>query len=98
MDGHTGARCLRLSVNMTRRYASHEIREALQARPDGMTLNELRLAFPTRTLPNLRRSLKALPDAYIDRWESAPRKAYKAVWCVVIPPEDCPHPTKGTTR
>lgn len=83
---------------MTRRYASHEIRAALRARPDGMTLNELVALFPDRARYNIRKSLQNLPDAYIDRWESAPSKAYKAVWCVVIPPEDCPHPTKGKTR
>jgi hypothetical protein len=80
---------------MTRGYASHDIRAALRAKPDGMTLKELCDLFPTRLARNIRISLKALPDAYIDRWESAPRKQYKAVWCVVIPPEDCPHPTKG---
>jgi hypothetical protein len=83
---------------MTRRFASHEIRALLRANPDGLTLKQIVDEFPQRTLVNVRRSLKALPDAYIDRWESAPRKAYKAVWCVVIPPEDCPHPTKGKVR
>jgi hypothetical protein len=83
---------------MTRRYASHEIRELLRENPDGLTMSQILNEFPDRTLCNVRKSLKALPDAYIDRWESAPRKAYKAVWCVVIPPEDCPHPTKGKTR
>jgi hypothetical protein len=81
-----------------RRFASHEIRALLQANPDGLTLNEILNAFPDRARDNIRKSLKGLPDAYIDRWESAPRKAYKAVWCVVIPPEDCPHPTKGKIR
>jgi hypothetical protein len=70
----------------------------LRANPDGLTLKQIVDEFPQRTLVNVRRSLKALPDAYIDRWESAPRKAYKAIWCVVIPPEDCPHPTKGKVR
>ena len=84
---------------MTRRYASHEVREVMQAHPDGLTLKELHAKFPTRTLPNIRRTLKRLPEAYIDRWEeSGARKIYKAVWCVVIRPEDCPHPIKGTTR
>jgi hypothetical protein len=81
-----------------RRFASHEIRELLRKNPDGLTLRQIVDEFPDRMLGNVRRSLKALPDAYIDRWESAPRKAYKAVWCVVIPPEDCPHPTTGKTR
>jgi hypothetical protein len=81
-----------------RRFASHEIRALLQANPDGLTIKQIMAAFPDRTLDNVRKSLKRLPDAYIDRWESASRKAYKSVWCVVIPPEDCPHPTKGKTR
>ena len=83
---------------MTRRYASHEVRALLRANPDGLTMKQLIAAFPDRTESNIRRTIKGLPDAYIDRWESAPRKAYKAVWCVVIPPEDCPHPIRGTTR
>ena len=61
-------------------------------------MKEIMSEFPDRTESNIRRTLKALPDAYIDRWESAPRKAYKAIWCVQLPPEDCPHPTKGITR
>ena len=40
----------------------------------------------------MRKVLKNMPDVYIDRWEPAPRKQYKAVWCVVIPPIDCPRP------
>lgn len=81
-----------------RRYASHELRELLRRHADGLTIAQIMAEFPSRTESNIRRTLKDLPDSYIDRWESAPRKAYKAVWCVVIPPEDCPHPTKGTTR
>jgi len=83
---------------MTRRYSSHEMRALLRANPDGLTMKQLIAAFPDRTESNIRRTIKGLPDSYIDRWESASRKSYKAVWCVVIPPEDCPHPTKGKIR
>lgn len=83
---------------MPRSYASHEVRALLKEHPDGLTMKQIMNMFPTRTESNIRRTLKMLPDVYIDRWESAPRKAYKAVWCVVIPPEDCPHPTRGKKR
>jgi hypothetical protein len=81
-----------------RTSSSHELRALLRANVDGLTLQEIVAAFPERTESNIRRTLKDLPDSYIDRWESAPRQQYRAVWCVVIPPEDCPHPTKGKTR
>ena len=83
---------------MTRGYASHEVRAVLKENPDGLTMKQIMNKFPDRTESNIRRTLKMLPDAYIDRWEAAPRKTYKAVWCVVIPPEDCPHPTKGIKK
>lgn len=75
-----------------RRYASHELRALLRSHPDGLTLREIMDAFPDRTESNIRRTLKDLPDSYIDRWEAAPRQQYRAVWCVVIPPADCPKP------
>lgn len=83
---------------MPRSYASHEVRALLKEHPDGLTMKQIMNMFPTRTESNIRRTLKMLPDVYIDRWESVPRKAYKAVWCVVIPPEDCPHPTRGIKK
>lgn len=67
------------------------IRVALRGVPDGMTLEEIS-ALLARPEGNVRKVLKAMPDAYIDRWETAPRRQYKAVWCVVTPPKDCPRP------
>jgi len=67
------------------------VRVALRGVPDGMTLEEIS-ALLARPESNVRKVLKAMPDAYIDRWEVAPRGQYKAVWCVVIPPKDCPRP------
>ena len=66
-------------------------RAALREPPDGMTLEELsKMLGCTRS--NVRKVLKNMPDVYIDRWEIAPRGQYKAVWCIVIPPTDCPRP------
>ena len=71
------------------------IRVALRGVPDGMTLNELSDLLG-KDHNNVRRVLKAMPDTYIDRWEVAPRKQYKAVWCIVVPPSDCPRPDGKT--
>jgi hypothetical protein len=71
------------------------IRVSLRGVPDGMTLSDLS-ALLDRPESNVRKVLKAMPDTYIDRWEKAPRGQYKAVWCVVTPPPDCPRP-EGTS-
>jgi DNA-binding transcriptional regulator GbsR (MarR family) len=67
------------------------IRGTLRGIPDGMTLEELSELL-NRPKTNVRKVLKAMPDVYIDRWEVAPRGQYKAVWCVAVPPNDCPRP------
>lgn len=72
------------------------VRVALRGVPDGMTLEEIS-ALLNRPESNVRKVLKAMPDAYIDRWEVAPRGQYKAIWCVVTPPKDCPRP-EGKSR
>ena len=67
------------------------IRVTLRGIPDGITLEDLSDLL-NRPKSNVRKVLKNMPDVYIDRWEAAPRGQYKAVWCVVIPPTDCPRP------
>ena len=74
----------------------NSVRVALRGVPDGMTLSDLS-ALLDRPESNVRKVLKSMPDTYIDRWEWAPRGQYKAVWCVVIPPQDCPRP-KGASN
>jgi len=40
--------------------------------------------------------LKNMPDTYIDRWVERTERGrgkWTAVWCIVIPPLDCPQPT-----
>jgi hypothetical protein len=67
------------------------VRAALRGAPDGMTLNDL-AELLGRDVANVRKVLKAMPDTYIDRWETASRGQYKAVWCAIVPPPDCPSP------
>ena len=58
---------------------------------DGLTTKQLqyRLEVDQRTLC---KSLKSMPDSYIDRWTGPHRGQWAAVWCVVEVPEDCPKP------
>ena len=58
---------------------------------DGLTTKQLqyRLEVDQRTLC---KSLKSMPDSYIDRWSGPHRGQWAAVWCVVEVPEDCPKP------
>jgi hypothetical protein len=71
------------------------VRVTLRGIPDGATLEDLSELLD-RSKYNVRKVLKNMPDTYIDRWEVAPRGQYKAVWCVVIPPTDCPRPDGKT--
>jgi len=73
----------------------NSIRVALRGVPDGMTLNDL-AELLGRDHNNVRKVLRNMPDTYIDRWETAPRGQYKAVWCIVVPPSDCPRPDGRT--
>ena len=70
---------------------TNSIRIALRGVPEGMTVEELS-ELMDRPRENVRKVLKAMPDTYIDRWEMALRGQYKAVWCIVVPPADCPRP------
>ena len=76
--------------------SNHEaVRRLLRTKPDGLTVNDLSeiLCVPCT---GLRRTLKAMPDAYIDRFVPLPEVGqYAAVWCAVEVPEDCPHPARG---
>ena len=67
-----------------------KIRDLLKG-SDGLTTKQLqyRLEVDQRTLC---KSLKSMPDSYIDRWSGPHRGQWAAVWCVVEVPEDCPKP------
>ena len=70
----------------------HAVRMVLQKYPDGLTVADIAERLEKSTTSS-RRALLGMPDAYIDRW-IAYRKQWVAVWCVVVPPEDCPKPTQ----
>ena len=71
----------------------HELRAILRSHPEGLTTSAL-VAMTGRERNNVRSYLVRMPDVYIDRWEGPNRGQYTAVWCIVIPPDNCPHPTK----
>ena len=73
------------------------IRALLREYEDGLTVTQLvrRLVLAPDSIRN---SLTNMPDAYIDRWEGPINGQYAAVWCVVVPPDNCPKPTTRTWR
>jgi hypothetical protein len=74
-----------------RTSSTPQIRALLRDNPDGLTMEQIMFAV-ARDKSNVRKVLQGMPDAYIDRWIPAPRMQYKAVWCVIVPPQDCPRP------
>lgn len=76
-----------------RTYATRDIRQLLRDNPDGLDLKTIAERVE-RSEGNVRKLLKDMPDTYIDRWEGPTRGQYTAIWCIVIPPDDCPHPTR----
>jgi hypothetical protein len=71
-----------------------EVRRILREHPDGLTTKELAEKMG-RELKHLHVTLRAMPDAYIDRWvQLKPQAQWSAVWCVVDVPQDCPRPDR----
>ena len=72
----------------------YRIRMLLQKYHDGLTLQDISY-YLNMNYTNAGRSLEKMPDAYIDRWipkvGRGPGK-WSAVWCVIVPPENCPKP------
>lgn len=71
----------------------NKTRELLRQNPDGLTARQIDDAFDYGNLPHVYRILKGMPDVYIDRWLKH-GKRYTAVWCIVVPPPNCPRPEK----
>jgi len=69
------------------------VRKVLRESEDGLTAKQITDAVGVDKDP-LSRILQTMPDAYIDRWSGPTRGQYSAVWCVVVPPENCPRPTR----
>jgi hypothetical protein len=74
----------------------NQIRKLLRE-SDGMTATALCATLDTtKDKHQFKKAVSAalhkMPDAYIDRWVPAHNNLWAAVWCVVVPPEDCPKP------
>lgn len=76
-----------------RTYATRDIRQLLRDHPDGLDIKTITERVD-RLESTVRMLLKNMPDTYIDRWEGPRRGQYVAIWCVVVPPDNCPHPTR----
>jgi hypothetical protein len=75
-----------------RTRTTQSVRELLINNPDGMDVYTIANNL-NREPENVRRLLKTMPDAYIDRWTHfGGRGMPSAIWCVVVPPENCPRP------
>ena len=69
------------------------IRALLRQHPDGLTVEAIRQAIPAISKnTTCRNCLEDMPDTYVDRWVDPRRGQWQAVWCIVVPPENCPHP------
>ena len=68
-----------------------KIRTLLRSRPSGLTPIEIAELLEMHPA-NVRTSLRAMPDVYVDRWRLGKRGQYEKVWVAVPVPEDCPHP------
>lgn len=68
-----------------------DIRRLLHRHHDGLTPIEIANLLNIKT-DSVRNALKHMPDTYIDRWKPVYHEPPHAVWCAVVPPEDCPRP------
>ena len=71
------------------------IRKLLRENSEGLTVKALAFALGVsdENAQSVHKALIRMPDAYIDRWTVA-NGPPAAVWCVVVPPPDCPRPER----
>jgi hypothetical protein len=75
-----------------RTFATQAVRKLLRDNPDGLEVNTIASNLE-RDSDSIRRVLHTMPDAYIDRWVLYGKTGMpSAVWCVVVPPKNCPRP------
>lgn len=73
------------------------IREVLQAHPDGLSVHQINVLLGRKENDGAtHRAVSVMPDVYIDRWERGvgSQAKYRAVYCAVEIPDNCPHPTR----
>ena len=81
-----------------RTNTTQSVRTLLRDNPDGMDVDTIANNLD-REPNNIRRRLFLMPDAYIDRWTRFGGVGRpSAIWCVVVPPENCPQPETKPRR
>ena len=71
----------------------HDIRAALTASEDGLTILELSAALEMN-YKAVQKAVKNVYGIYIDRWSVPKRGQFSAVFMCVDIPRDAPHPTE----
>jgi hypothetical protein len=75
-----------------------KIRQLLHQYQDGLTAKEISERLEKKH-DTIYAALQNMPDTYIDRWlEAQQQLPPQAVWCAVVPPEDCPKPRSKNVR
>ena len=74
-----------------RTNSTQSLRTLLRASPDGLDVGTIANTLE-REPSNIRKLLAGMPDAYIDRWVRQRGNPPTAIWCVIVPPDNCPRP------
>ena len=74
-----------------RTNSTQSLRALLRASPDGLDVGTIANTLE-REPSNVRKLLAGMPDAYIDRWVRQRGNPPIAIWCVIVPPDNCPRP------
>jgi len=74
-----------------RTNSTQSLRTLLRASPDGLDVGTIANTLE-REPSNVRKLLAGMPDAYIDRWVRQRGNPPTAIWCVIVPPDNCPRP------
>jgi hypothetical protein len=68
------------------------IRRLLRRHNDGLTIIQISETLGIKR-DSAYRALRNMPDSYIHSWTEAKQQApAEAIWCVVVPPKNCPKP------
>ena len=74
------------------RKSRHDlIRNILRQHEDGLTKTEI-CKYAELDPRSISKSLDAMPDVYIDRWERPKKRVLTPIYIAVLVPEDCPRP------
>ena len=74
------------------RKSTHQlIRDTLLAHEDGLTKSQI-CTITNISHSSITKSLDAMPDVYIDRWEKPKKRIITPIYIAVKVPEDCPKP------